>query len=717
MAFAAEGEAAVAMIKTAVAALLFAALPVAVAAAGLPDRVAPPQPFPRILRQAPTVESIAPGIQYGEYALETAAGPIAVHVVAIAPHRSDVKVAEVQAFDALQSRGETIGSMAKRTGAVAGVNGDYFDIGNTNRPTNIVVRDGVLLQMPRKRYALAIERDGYPQITEFSFSGRAAMGGQDVPLDGVNQLPAPNGGTVLITPDFGSVPANDDRTLVALQPLGGTPPIARYRVTEIADNLKTQPPGYYLGIGPNAYGSVNLPAAGDVVAIEGDLSPLGLGNVVTAIGGGPLILHAGSWYDDEDGPRGGEYEKRIPCSGAAISSDGTLFLLEVDGRQPAVSVGLTRREFAALMRALGATEGMAFDGGGSSTMVARRLGDPVAEMVNSPSDGRERPVANGIFAYSTDPIGPPVRLIARPSIVRALAGAAVPIRVVAIDASSHAASVAAPLRATVQPPSLGTFSGGTFVARRAGRGRIVLRSGALKGTVALEVWSTPADVSVEPPEPNVDPHGTLALTAQALDPHGYALALPATLRWKTTSGSIDRLGRFRAGTHNAVVTVAIGRTNASTSVTVGTHEIALPFAQRVRFFTVPHGGGGSVARDPACASCTTVAYAFGSGERAAYAGANLSLPPGAIGISFDVLDDGSGSRLKIATRNAIDETVLLPVATLDQPGWRRVTVRFPSGGARTTQLSSIYLLPPKGMQVSSGQIEVRDVRAVVAGQR
>ena len=52
------------------------------------------------------------------------------------------------ADDALISRGETVGSMARRTRAVAGINGDFFDIGNTNRPINMVVRNGALLQLP-----------------------------------------------------------------------------------------------------------------------------------------------------------------------------------------------------------------------------------------------------------------------------------------------------------------------------------------------------------------------------------------------------------------------------------------------------------------------------------------------------------------------------------------------------------------------------------------
>ena len=46
------------------------------------------------------------------------------------------------AHDALTSSGETISSMAHRSGAIAGINADYFDIGNTNRPTNVVVHDG-----------------------------------------------------------------------------------------------------------------------------------------------------------------------------------------------------------------------------------------------------------------------------------------------------------------------------------------------------------------------------------------------------------------------------------------------------------------------------------------------------------------------------------------------------------------------------------------------
>jgi hypothetical protein len=368
MARAGERESFLARMKTfAYAFTLIVALPLAASAADLPTNVAPGSPFPHILEQAPTIESIAPGIEYGDYQLYTNAGPLSIHVVAVQPHRGDVRVESVLANNELESRGETVGSMAKRTGAVAAINGDYFDIGNTNRPLNIVVRNGQLLQMPRKRFALALGRDGTPSIDEFGFLGQVQLGDKTVSLDAIDQLPAPNGGTAFLTPEFGSVSPQDNTTLVALQLLDGAPPLARYRVTSIADNLSAQPPGYYLAIGPGAYNEVDAPNAGDVATISGDLSPVGLDALTTAIGGGPLILHNGGWFNDPDGPNGGEFAKRIPSSGAAIAPDGTLFLIEVDGRQPSTSVGLTRPEFSALMRALGATEGLAFDGGGSST--------------------------------------------------------------------------------------------------------------------------------------------------------------------------------------------------------------------------------------------------------------------------------------------------------------------------------------------------------------
>jgi hypothetical protein len=703
----------------ALVALLFAGARIGARAdALLPERVLPPAPFPHVYEEAPTTETIAPGVEYGDYQMLTAAGPLAVHVVAVQTRRSDVRIGDALADGRLVSPGETVGSMALRTGAVAAINGDYFDIGQTNEPENIVVHDGTLLHVPRKRYALAITRDGAAHIVEFSFSGQIVIGERTFSLDGIDQL-APDGGISLLTPEYGSVPPRDDVTLVAVEPIGGTPPLARYRVTRIADNLRREPAGYYIAIGSSAYGLVDTPNPGEIATVSGDLEPLGLDAIETAIGGGPLILRDGRWYDDPDGPHGGAFAKRIPCSGAAIAPDGRLFLLEVDGRQPAISVGLLRPEFAALMRAFGATDGLALDGGGSSTLVVRRLGESRPTVENAPSDGIERKVADALLVFSSAPYSRPSAIVARPGTVRAITGADVPLHVAAVDAARHVTPMPATLQTSVVPRSLGIVRDGVFTALLPGTGTILLRSGPLRGSVPVEVERTPARLRISPFRPNVERNGTLVLRAHAFDARGYPLALPSLLPWSSSTGHIDARGVFAAGQGNADIGVRVGDALARTLVTVGSHEIALPFAARARFVTVPHGGQGSLAKDAGCSECVQLAYSFSSGERAAYALADLALPLGTIGLSFDVLDDGSGARLRVLLRNAIDEDVYLDATRLDSPGWRHVVVRFPpeaTQAAQAARLVALYVLRPKGIELARGRITIRAVRAVVAGE-
>jgi len=69
-------------------------------------------------------------------------------------------------------------------------------------------------------------------------------------------------------------------------------------------------------------------------------------------------------------------------------------ILVVDGRNPGVSEGMTLAELAEEFVRLGCFTAMNLDGGGSTSMVMR---DPNADnwkILNRPSDGKERPVAN-----------------------------------------------------------------------------------------------------------------------------------------------------------------------------------------------------------------------------------------------------------------------------------------------------------------------------------
>jgi hypothetical protein len=113
--------------------------------------------------------------------------------------------------------------------------------------------------------------------------------------------------------------------------------------------------------------------------------------IANAVGGFQRILASG-----EVTGRALRGTDRHPRSAAGISADGRfLYLLVIDGRRPG-SVGSTEAETARALRALGAVEGINFDGGGSTSLVLR-YPDGRVRPVNTPIHdlipGRERAVA------------------------------------------------------------------------------------------------------------------------------------------------------------------------------------------------------------------------------------------------------------------------------------------------------------------------------------
>jgi exopolysaccharide biosynthesis protein len=121
-----------------------------------------------------------------------------------------------------------------------------------------------------------------------------------------------------------------------------------------------------------------------------------------AIGGGPQIVQNGALYNDPNPPAPQNMTARNPLTAVAITKNGTHALFAVfNGRfaDTQKSTGLTPGEAARYMLAHGASQAMLFDGGGSSEMVARLPGQRWVSVINSPSGGRERPVANGLFVY------------------------------------------------------------------------------------------------------------------------------------------------------------------------------------------------------------------------------------------------------------------------------------------------------------------------------
>jgi hypothetical protein len=88
---------------------------------------------------------------------------------------------------------------------------------------------------------------------------------------------------------------------------------------------------------------------------------------------------------------------RHPRTVIGLNAQGTkLVILVVDGRKRGVAVGMSYQELSAEMLRLGCDRAINLDGGGSTVMAIRDPGAGNYRVLNEPTDGRERAVANAL---------------------------------------------------------------------------------------------------------------------------------------------------------------------------------------------------------------------------------------------------------------------------------------------------------------------------------
>ena len=86
---------------------------------------------------------------------------------------------------------------------------------------------------------------------------------------------------------------------------------------------------------------------------------------------------------------------RHPRTAAGLDAKGTrLVLMVVDGRKPGVALGMSYDELAQELLRWGCADALNLDGGGSSVMAIRDEVPCTYRILNEPTDGRERAVAN-----------------------------------------------------------------------------------------------------------------------------------------------------------------------------------------------------------------------------------------------------------------------------------------------------------------------------------
>jgi hypothetical protein len=233
----------------------------------------------------------------------------------------------------------------------------------------------------------AIQFNG--QFTRLAATGRPALTHR---IYSVNTLDdAINGKVTLVTPDDVGGELDDDCVVVHGSTVGsvrtvtsvvyrtriGRPPAGRWALVgcwNAADWLHAN-----LRKGDHLRTSLTFPN----------------GTPQAAVTGRRVLVRNGRVFDD---PTGSTLSTSGPNpeSFACVSKDGlTLLLGEVDGRLYN-SVGLTFKQLTDYMLQLKCWTGVVLDGGGSAEMVARLPGHSSVSVLNRPSDGWERRIADSL---------------------------------------------------------------------------------------------------------------------------------------------------------------------------------------------------------------------------------------------------------------------------------------------------------------------------------
>jgi len=364
--------------------------------------------------------TIAKGVSYQTFSITASHGPVRGYAVTVDLTRASVGLLHPAAVAAR----EPVSQMADAQHAVAGVNGDFFNISETHpgiTPTGSSdgpeISGGRALKaaVPNSqrfgpalpagtstRDVIGVGLDRRARLGTLTLQGSVRTPSGVIGLDGVNQYAIRDGGIGAFTAAWGDIsrarvvcgsdqsrldPCSTDVTEVAIR---------HGIVTSVSDSV---------GAGQIARDTVVLDGrdagadelrglrVGEPAIVHYGLSSGTTVPFTFAVGGFP-ILRAGQPLPDLD-----DVTSAVRTA-AGRSADGRrLYLVALDG-QAAVSGGLTVRELAVQLASMGAADGVNLDGGGSSTIVTRLPGDNKVTVDNNPSGGAERPVANGIGVFS-----------------------------------------------------------------------------------------------------------------------------------------------------------------------------------------------------------------------------------------------------------------------------------------------------------------------------
>jgi hypothetical protein len=350
---------------------------------------------------------LVPGLSYQRLA---GPGPQVVHVLRLrVGGRLTLSPALTAGTPARRARLTDLIHSRLDLGDVAGVNGDYFNLGQAY-PSGLLLMGGEIVSEPEPtRSALTFPPDGRLAVARLQLAGRFQAidpaGVQRFPIrafGGVNR-PAERGSeAILYTPRYGTATPTGNSRFEALIGLDGgaaalvnaVPPLGGTVVSTRSGGGTPLVPGQVVLTGVGATGRT---LASDLVPGRRVSLDIGLPGIapgtLNGIGGGPALVRDGVVIEASgEGFTSSQLGARTSRTAVGQTADGLVLLVTAEGPDQG-SRGVSVAEQAGLMASLGARNAIGMDSGGSAIMsLYDRLAIPWAS---------ERPITDALVANYT----------------------------------------------------------------------------------------------------------------------------------------------------------------------------------------------------------------------------------------------------------------------------------------------------------------------------
>lgn len=277
----------------------------------------------------------------------------------------------------------TVSAMSDYVNAAVAENASYFGSGKELYGVTKIAGD-LVSSMYLTRTGFGVLADGTPYIGDVSYSGIVQSKNGDVYVSGLNGTRTSDS-VMLYNQYYGKSTGTDNSGIEYV--------VKDNKIVKINSGNSLLRPGEIVvsatGNGKNILSGLNV---GDDLVVNQILNTP-WDSATDILGVGPRLVKNGqvdiTSSIEQIGPD--VTGARAPRTAVGILKNGNVLFAVLDGRQ-AHSKGMMLDEFARFLIGMEVVDAVNFDGGGSSELV---IG---GKIVNSPSDGMERPVATALTA-------------------------------------------------------------------------------------------------------------------------------------------------------------------------------------------------------------------------------------------------------------------------------------------------------------------------------